>query len=530
MALTAYTAIKPTIKRLYSTGSNRVSSTATTWVTSVLGPWKPNEYCVVVLSSTGTADPTTVVSNGISFTKAKGANGVSIWYALNNTANTFGFVDVTATYAVATTNNSYGFIVQDTSGITVGAGVTNASIAPGTAFNVGSVAMGNQHGLLVAVMGVKRASGNVDFLFHYDVVVPASLGVTWAGSSDTGAPAGVPSWFIAASQGEDLDTATTAAFGLVDSSAGANFATTGVMFYFAPKTISMDDLTYLLSDAGPLLNDPNGAIPLYDVTNVEGLSDLDVDNSLDSIDGQDGSYASGLFVNGKTIIVSGDIYGTSPFNESAIESLKTAAIPIKNGKTFYYKLNGQNPRRALKALPVGLKIPHDRSRTLSQVPYQLQILIEDGFFTDIDAAVRSDTVSSNVEITPSGNREAFPIFYFNPIMGQTFIVYNNSWTNKYSKGLASSTIGQLQITSPGTAGTRSCCKLDFKSRILWLFDPFATRVGNPTDFIYNTTPVDASSSISIRGWWTLLANEDNAIRYLLGTVGTVTLAYRNSWA
>lgn len=525
MALTAYDAIKPSLKAPPNSVIT-IAGTATTILGSAFGSWAPGEYCVIILTTSGSADPTSVTSNGIAFTKRFGANGISIYSALNNTVNTFTLVTITATYAVAVRAITGSFIVKDATAMAVGAGASSTGVAQATSVGCGSVTpSASSNALVVSCLGIFTPTGIAPVFASVSATPPSIVAL---GASDFVSNAGLTyAWIIAASQGEDIDTTQTfaALFNNV-SAAGTTENASGVMFYFTGRQVSLDDVTYQLGNDGPLLNNPSGALPLYDIETVSGLSDLDVTNSSNPIDGTDGSYIEGSFLTGKTVVIDGTMYSAAPFNESLIDGLKAAAAPVVGGKPFYFKHAGLSPRKQDGCVPIALKVPIDRNRALAQVPFELQFLTADSFFVSLDFTATSFLGQSSV--TVGGSDEAYPVIYFNILAadvanGTLFRFFNNTWIAKYSNAsffsgsivsLASPTAFAVTV-DPTLAGV-GVYKLDLKRRILWRLTPQGQ--------------VDVSNSLVYRVWWTLIPGTVNDVN-LTRSTGTdkMQLSFRNTW-
>lgn len=293
------------------------------------------------------------------------------------------------------------------------------------------------------------------------------------------------------------------------------------------NTVQLDDMTYKLRDTGPLLNNPANTMPIYDVENVDGIGDITATSSSEPLDGADGSYVFAKYLVGKTIVLSGTMYDNPPFDEADLDNLRQCAAPdtIGDGVPFYYKLPGKN-LRYLFAKPLGAKINTDRSRTLGQVPWQIQAATEDVRAFELPVATSLDTFVAGtfgyeyaVSLTPTGNQEIYPKFYFNvypneiTAINSTLYFFTDAWDAKYNR-VSALWVDVTQLVAGAYV-------LNLADRSLRLIRP------DPQTY------VDYSAAITNRQWWSLIPNVPNAVTFGRNTDGPTAegfaISYRSAW-
>lgn len=529
MALTNYYAIRPTVKSSLlgaplASGATNLLQTGSTMTIAAGGDWLPNDYCVIVVNQTtaNTTDPTTITSNGINFSKIMTGNGQSVWVGLNNTANIFPRPTITVNWGAARSAWLSAFIVTNATALAVGSYVTSTAVANGSAVSFGTVVPGaSNKALIVGIAAVRRVSVG-DFVtpvVSVPTIATAPPSVT-AYTASQGQGAGVVQGaltYMFCSQGEPIDnTLAIAATVNIGGVGGGTISGISGFLYFTGAQVALDDLTCKIDIDGLLLNNPDPTLPVYDIGNIGGLIDLDVTNSSDAIDGTDGSYVEGRFISGKTVILDGTVIGAGIFfDESNLDNLKKSIIPKLTDKPFFFKSPSKNPRMAGNVTTISFKSDIDRGRSTNQVPFQIQLLTDDAFYTEIDDLTTEvlTTGSDSLTITPSGNKEAFPVFYFTwtTIVAGNIQFINYTWCNKYSP---LNIIKAIQIDQ--TLLTPGQYKLDFKNRTLWLLNG-----GVLSDW--------SSAIVDRSGWWTLIPNVPNSILIVNPEHSVTMMAYRNSW-
>ncbi len=336
--------------------------------------------------------------------------------------------------------------------------------------------------------------------------------------------------------GTNTTTTECALFPIPGINNGGSFKTTYLSSFvwisssviFSGPTVQLDDYTFAIREAGPLLNNPNNALPLYDIDTVEGLDDSNIVSQTENLDGSDGSYVSAKFASGKTIVLGGTIYGSLPFNETLIDNIKLAAAPAFTGCPFIFKLPNTNPRY-MTTYPIACKVAIDRNRSIGQVPFQIQLQTPDSrSYDSLNAVVTNTKVGTSFSATVilGGNHEMFPIIYFNilPEDGTVntttniFKIYAPTW--QAVKTPLDQVTSQIEIG--GTNIATGTYALDLANRkLLWQ---------NGTSNIWS----DFSSMLIKRNWFSLLPGSSNRIYMIRPALGTVTdegfwISYANAW-
>jgi hypothetical protein len=295
----------------------------------------------------------------------------------------------------------------------------------------------------------------------------------------------------------------------------------GFVTMYGP-TVDMDDLTFRLTETGTLLNNPAQALPIFDVDSVTGLSDMGITSDSSPIDGSDGSYVYGKFLTGKTIVVEGTVIGTSPFNESLLDQIKSEYRPRVKPVPFFYNPGSGNNPRYVKAYPVGFKSDIDRSRALSNVPYQIQLLTEDAVGYSPTKEIKQAAIgAATIAVTPDGSTPTFPRIYFEywgrqsgGITTASISFMNPTWNS--INGIPTSQAGiSLTLVSGLVNGQYM---LDLKAKQL-----FQLQAG---------VWVDVSSFLATRNWFGLVPNVKNTIIRTLGNIPTstsFTVAYEGAY-
>jgi len=536
VSLTAYSAKLPQVRSGVVGKTHYDSAVAGSFTVTPTVLWGVGDFLVVIVESFNNTDPTgvTETTTSIALTKLTGsvgtAVGFSVWIGKNNTTSA---VSPTAsvTFGVATTGLILNALVI-TNASSYNAGAPNVSL--NTSLGAGGVNTSSASGILLgnfsSILGI--VGGHVHSTDTGNRAAPIEYALNSANPPSLGAfqtydyyLAPTPNFGLATFIAHSEDFAT---LGVPASSQGMVFRSntiamttmgidSGYIFIeFVGTTVTLDDNTFQLG-SGPLLNNPANTIPIYDIESVDGISDLDITNSSDAIDGTDGSYVEGKFISGKTIVFQGTIYGTSPFNESAIDNVKSGMRDRdSNGKVpLYFKPTGQNPR-SIPTTPVSFKAPYDRGRALSTVPFQLQCLTDDAYFKGMSwntlamllpATGTSRTVSGS--ITQNGNADAYPDIYFT--------ISNGDMASPTAKFTFTELIsGKSVVVDPTSIGAYynppmyGLYKLSMNDRSLTLYTEYGT--------------IDWSSLITTRGWWTLKPKQPTIVQATVTSTSSKTTA------
>jgi hypothetical protein len=262
-----------------------------------------------------------------------------------------------------------------------------------------------------------------------------------------------------------------------------------VQLYFYGPTIKLDDFTYLIGEPnGTLLNNPANTLPLIDVSDVQGLTDMNITAGNDPIDGSDGSYVFAKYATGHTVVIDGTIYTSSPFDETVLDGIKQNLSPPANPAVsgpipFFYKLPNRNPRK-LFVYPSKFVSDQARERALAQADYQIQLMSPDARSYDPTQTASSGNGTSGlygVTVTPTGNCETFPRIYFNLANGEgtgtaTIIFYAVTWAGAFPILQQGAPTVQINIPALGaiTDAFSAVLCLDLYNRALLLHTAAST--------------------------------------------------------
>lgn len=279
-------------------------------------------------------------------------------------------------------------------------------------------------------------------------------------------------------------------------------------------TVQLDDLTFLITEDGPLLNSPVNALPIMDVASVTGLEDSVVTNSISAIDGADGSYVDGKFLSGKTVVIEGTITASVPVDEVIIDNLKLATAPVSDPVPMFYKLPLYAPR-ILMVKPIGLNGDLTRLRSIGQIPYQIQLASPDvrSYNQAIGAAVTSINYATlgaayAVRVAVGGNIATYPKIYFSVFStgdsGGTPAYFNFYNDQVATRGIGTTVPGLVINAATTTILPVGTYCLDLGNRTL-------TKLGGYSAGGTFTADTDYSSAITQRQWFSLQPQVNNGI-------------------
>lgn len=517
MALTAYDAIQPTMRALKFSGTGVAVSSA---VINPSGVLFINDHVVITVTtlSSGSVDPTGILVNGQACTKMFSANGISFW-AVKASA-TVQNPTITVTYSLGATFEFSGNVIGGAVSFVAGGGASGTNITNAANMTTGgnTSASIKTNSMLVALISMKHTVTTIHTApaLIFKDASPPSLGSFQNWLSITNASLSGNARIFASTNGEEVPVPGTntpvCAYNIRESSAN-NSDYAGLIVAFQGAQVSLDNNSMQFGDTGVLLNNPSNTLPIYDIDSIAGLSDMTVVSTQDNIDGADGSYVTAKFASGKTIVVNGTIYGTSPFDEILLDNLRQSLRNRSDtGISLYHKPNNQNPRR-INVKPISFKSDIDRGRALSTVPYEIQAYTVDSTtaallpnfwaFTSGGFAISAP----NTGVIPSGSDEAYPVFYIlvtstdlgAPGTKMTFV--NPTWDTAYPTSDGTTAIVSVDMNL-AIAGSY---KLDFKTRSLTYYT--IPTIGPSTV----STATDVSNLLVDRKWWTIIPDIANYV-------------------
>jgi hypothetical protein len=323
-----------------------------------------------------------------------------------------------------------------------------------------------------------------------------------------------------------------------------SITTNGILIVFTGEEVSVDDLTMMVTEDGPLLNSPINTLPLYDISQMQGLSGLFISSETDQIDGADGSYVAAKFASGKTVIIDGTLYANPPIDEGLFDALKIACSPVGDDIPFIYKPNN-NPPRVLMCKPIAFTADWDRGRAIGSCDFEIQLQSEDAFSSDL-ALLTARTVVPTTgqtyqeQLVVTGNTESFPDIYFNVYSAEIGL-----GTGTYFQFLLPQWIQNNYATAADVANYSGICIisdqlahglywLDCKNRMLkrahgdGTWDDYSSCIGIPST---GGNPLINGSG---RQWPALQPQQTNTLIMLRPAAGGITtdgftVVYANAW-
>lgn len=137
-----------------------------------------------------------------------------------------------------------------------------------------------------------------------------------------------------------------------------------------------EDLTFMLSDTGVVLNTSSTGVPFVDVLSVVGLDNAPYRETRREHEGTDGGFMDAEFERGRDVLINADIYTNSSTMETYLDSLKANFAPSTTLVPFYFKSPGVE-ERLLYVKPLGVKYDWEQLRRTGQARAQFKMFAED---------------------------------------------------------------------------------------------------------------------------------------------------------
>jgi hypothetical protein len=302
---------------------------------------------------------------------------------------------------------------------------------------------------------------------------------------------------------------------LIYDSDMVRWASVGILF--RGPTVDLDDNTLMITEDGPLLNGPlTEDLLVYDLNSIDGLDDITATLNSDPVDGADGSTVDAKYRSGKTINIDGTILtGIMPLQQTVIDDLKRACAPSESGVPCIYKPVGLDLKpRYLLVKPVSCKALIDRTRSMGQTAFQVQLMTEDtvayqqllSVKSGLPIADPSGGYSCYVDVDMTDSEvDTYPVLYFNYYPASDGIITDWLFWNVLRTNIPN-TINQLTLndTTDHVLTARCAMRLDLKNRVL-----------ETTADALSWTNV--SSLISGHDWFSLIPGRLNRIKFNRGS-------------
>lgn len=137
-----------------------------------------------------------------------------------------------------------------------------------------------------------------------------------------------------------------------------------------------DDYTFVLGDAGVVLNTSADTLPFVDIEKVDGLDNAPFRTTERDHEGVDGGFIDAEFEKGRPVVLEGQLYTNSLNMESFLDTLKSNWAPSKVLIPFYFKAPGID-ERVLFVKPLGCRYDWSAQRRLGIADIQFSMFAED---------------------------------------------------------------------------------------------------------------------------------------------------------
>jgi hypothetical protein len=138
-----------------------------------------------------------------------------------------------------------------------------------------------------------------------------------------------------------------------------------------PVPMFNSDFQFRFGDSGVTLNTDVASVPFVDINKVSGLDSGEFRITERQREGMDGGYVDARFLQARTIVIEGMIYG----NEDYLEALRVNFAASELIQPLYYRANSNE--RMLFCKSLGLKYDWTTARRTGGTPFQLQFKAED---------------------------------------------------------------------------------------------------------------------------------------------------------
>lgn len=281
-----------------------------------------------------------------------------------------------------------------------------------------------------------------------------------------------------------------------------------------------EELTFMLSDTGVILNTDSTSLPFVDIDEVTGLDNAPYRETERDHEGTDGGFMDAEFEKGRPVSLKGTIYANTSTMESYLDDLKANWAPSATPVPFYFKAPGV-PERVLFVKPLGCSYDWKTMRRIGCGEVMFKMYAE-------DPRIYSSTLNS-IDIAYGG--DAGTGFAFNLGFDFSFGAAIPPTGAVISVGGSRPTPPLFTITGPVTSPAIINDTLGI------------TMYFNITLEATDTLVIDAANrtitqngSINRRGVlqepnWFFLSQGDNFIRYggSSGTGSNLNVKYRDAW-
>lgn len=137
-----------------------------------------------------------------------------------------------------------------------------------------------------------------------------------------------------------------------------------------------EELTFMLSDSGVVLNTDSTSFPFVDIKEVVGLDNAPYRETERDHEGDDGGFMDAEFEKGRPLALRGTIYTSSSTMESYLDTLKANWAPSATLVPFYFKVPGV-AERVLFVKPLGCNYDWNDLRRLGCADVTFKMYAED---------------------------------------------------------------------------------------------------------------------------------------------------------
>jgi hypothetical protein len=137
-----------------------------------------------------------------------------------------------------------------------------------------------------------------------------------------------------------------------------------------------EELTFMLTDTGVVLNTDSIGQPFVDIEEVFGLDNAPYRETERDHEGTDGGFLDAEFEKGRPILLQGTVYANSSTMEAYLDSLKANYAPQASLVPFYVKAPGVD-ERVMFVKPQGCKYSWQQLRRTGRCPIQFKMFAED---------------------------------------------------------------------------------------------------------------------------------------------------------
>lgn len=140
----------------------------------------------------------------------------------------------------------------------------------------------------------------------------------------------------------------------------------------------LSDFTLQFGVSGVLLNNNPGnfADPYFDIEKITGFDSAPFRSSTKALDGRDGGIVEAEFLNVRTIVITGTVYGQSNPIGPYLDLMKANYAPSKTDTPLFIKEPG-NPQRQIFCKSIGFKYDWDQMYRTNCAAFQITLIAAD---------------------------------------------------------------------------------------------------------------------------------------------------------